>query len=186
MWNMQCNMEFEYQLSICSGTKENHRKPWWNSPVTGSSECKLTSSQQSSIKYAIPNISLFLCSCFIEKYLQVVLCSYDLIKHQTWIPNIVDLCWALPHWKVCWVQKGNFFLMGRELPSSCGCNRMLKCNTAFMYDWNVISPQKRSITSAEDVVSNKHGLYHPQQLSLFTPQGERVVEPAGWEDDRSR
>jgi hypothetical protein len=75
----------------------------------------------------------------------------------------------------------------------CGCNRMLKCNTAFMYErsilsvlWNVISPQKRSITSAEDIVSNKHGLYHPQQLSLLTPQGERVVEPAGWEDDRSR
>jgi hypothetical protein len=24
---MQCNVEFRYQLSICSGTKENHGKP---------------------------------------------------------------------------------------------------------------------------------------------------------------
>jgi hypothetical protein len=26
MRSMQCNVEFEYQLSICSGTKENQRK----------------------------------------------------------------------------------------------------------------------------------------------------------------
>jgi hypothetical protein len=28
MRSMQCNMEFRYQLSICSGTKKNHGKPW--------------------------------------------------------------------------------------------------------------------------------------------------------------
>jgi hypothetical protein len=27
MVSMQCNVEFGYQLGICSGTKENHRKP---------------------------------------------------------------------------------------------------------------------------------------------------------------
>jgi hypothetical protein len=27
MGSMQCNVEFGYQLSICSGTKENHGKP---------------------------------------------------------------------------------------------------------------------------------------------------------------
>jgi hypothetical protein len=25
--SMQCNVEFGYQLNICSGTKENHGKP---------------------------------------------------------------------------------------------------------------------------------------------------------------
>jgi hypothetical protein len=28
MGSMQCNVEFGYQLSICSGTKENHGHPW--------------------------------------------------------------------------------------------------------------------------------------------------------------
>jgi hypothetical protein len=28
MRSMQCNVEFGYQLNICSGTKENHGKPW--------------------------------------------------------------------------------------------------------------------------------------------------------------
>jgi hypothetical protein len=35
MWSMQCNVEFGYQLSISSGTKENH----------GPSRCKLTSQE---------------------------------------------------------------------------------------------------------------------------------------------
>jgi hypothetical protein len=29
MRSMQCNVEFGYQLNICSGTKENHGKPCW-------------------------------------------------------------------------------------------------------------------------------------------------------------
>jgi hypothetical protein len=28
MWSMQCNVEFGYQLSICSRIEENHGKPW--------------------------------------------------------------------------------------------------------------------------------------------------------------
>jgi hypothetical protein len=65
-----CNFEFGYQLSICSGTKENHRKPESSWPVAGPSGCKLTFSQQPDIEYANPNISL--CCCFIEKHTQVV------------------------------------------------------------------------------------------------------------------
>jgi hypothetical protein len=57
MGSMQCNVKFGYQLSICSGTKENHGKPWSCWPVAGPSGCKLTSSQQSGIKSANPNIS---------------------------------------------------------------------------------------------------------------------------------
>jgi hypothetical protein len=60
MRSMQCNVEFGYQLSICSGTKENHGKPWLSCSVAGPSGCKLTSSQQSSIKYASPNTSPYL------------------------------------------------------------------------------------------------------------------------------
>jgi hypothetical protein len=57
MGSMQCNVEFGYQLSICSETKVNHGKPWSNWPVAGPSECKLTSSQQSGMNSANPNIS---------------------------------------------------------------------------------------------------------------------------------
>jgi hypothetical protein len=39
MGSMKCNVEFGYQLSICSGTKENHGKPWSSWPVAGPSEC---------------------------------------------------------------------------------------------------------------------------------------------------
>jgi hypothetical protein len=56
MRSMQCNVEFGYQLNICSGTKENHGKPRSSWPVAGPSGCKLTSSQQSGVEYASPNI----------------------------------------------------------------------------------------------------------------------------------
>jgi hypothetical protein len=39
MGSMQCNVEFGYQLSICSATKENHGKPWSSWTVAGPSEC---------------------------------------------------------------------------------------------------------------------------------------------------
>jgi hypothetical protein len=52
---MQCNVEFGYHRSIFSETKENHGKPW--------SSCKLTSSQQSSIKYANSNIQTLVHTC---------------------------------------------------------------------------------------------------------------------------
>jgi hypothetical protein len=89
MWSMQCNVESGYQLSICSGTKENHRKPWSSWPVAGPSRCKLTSSQQSGIKYASPDISPYLCFCFVEEHLlyklllKIFLYTYNLDKHQT-------------------------------------------------------------------------------------------------------
>jgi hypothetical protein len=57
MWGVQCNVEFEYLLSICSGTKEKHGKPWSGWLVAGPSGCIQTSSQQPGTKYASPNIS---------------------------------------------------------------------------------------------------------------------------------
>jgi hypothetical protein len=59
--------------------------------VARPSGCKLTSSQQSSIKNASPNISPYLCYfllCFLfifphKFFLQLFLCAYDLDKHQT-------------------------------------------------------------------------------------------------------
>jgi hypothetical protein len=72
MTSMQCNLEFGYQLNICTGTKGNN-----------------------GIKYAIPNISPCLCCFFFfflsvfffeniyKLFLQTLLSVYDLNKHQT-------------------------------------------------------------------------------------------------------
>jgi hypothetical protein len=67
IWSMRWNLEFRYQLSICSRTEENHGKPWSSCPVEGPSRCELTSIQQSGIKYMNPNVSPYLCCCFIWK-----------------------------------------------------------------------------------------------------------------------
>jgi hypothetical protein len=79
MGSMQCNVEFRYQLRICSGTKENHGKPG-----AGPSGCKLTSSEQSGINSVSPKISPYLCRCFIIQKtftslgLQIFVCANSL------------------------------------------------------------------------------------------------------------
>jgi hypothetical protein len=72
MWSIQSNVEFGYQLSICSGTKENHGKPWSSWPVAGPSGCKLTSSQQSGTEHANPSISPWLCRYFNEVFMVTI------------------------------------------------------------------------------------------------------------------
>jgi hypothetical protein len=75
------------------------RKSLTSWPVAGPPGCKLTSSQQSSIKYASPNISPYLCCFFYfsfffnfsfflflffyRLFFLQLLCAYDLDKHQT-------------------------------------------------------------------------------------------------------
>jgi hypothetical protein len=86
MWSMQCKVEFGYQLSICSGTKENYGKPWSSWPVAGPSGCKLTSSHQSGIKYASPNTSPYLCFCFFFSLKTFTSCFYkNLYLYIIWI-----------------------------------------------------------------------------------------------------
>jgi hypothetical protein len=88
MRSMQCNVEFGYQLSICSGTKENHENPWSSWPVTGPSGCKLTSSQQSGIECTSPNIISYLWDCFITEYVySLIYRSFNL--HVIWSRNHV-------------------------------------------------------------------------------------------------
>jgi hypothetical protein len=60
MCRVQCNVAFRYQLGTCSRTEENQGKPYSSRPVAGPSGCKLTSSRQSGIKDANPNISPYL------------------------------------------------------------------------------------------------------------------------------
>jgi hypothetical protein len=50
LWSMQYNVQFGYQLSICSRIEEKHGKPCSSWPVAGPSGCELTSSQQSGFK----------------------------------------------------------------------------------------------------------------------------------------
>jgi hypothetical protein len=73
MASMQCNVEFGYQLSICSETKENHGKPSSSWPVAGPSGCKLTSSQQPGIKSANPN----LCCCVFSVFFRFFFLFYE-------------------------------------------------------------------------------------------------------------
>jgi hypothetical protein len=91
MGSMPCHVEFGYQVSICSETKENHGKSWSSWPVAGPSGCKLTTSQQSGTNTASLNISPYLCCCVFLFFfspqqvvvLQLFVCAYDLDKHQT-------------------------------------------------------------------------------------------------------
>jgi hypothetical protein len=80
MWNLFVFSPFAL------GPRKPTKRTWWSWPVVGSSGCKLTSSQQSGIKYSSPNISPYLCCSFIEKkclFLQILLCACNLDKHQT-------------------------------------------------------------------------------------------------------
>jgi hypothetical protein len=77
---MQCNVEFGYQLSICSRareTAENLDRVGWSQKIPNP---KLTSSQQSGIKYAKLNASPYLAVALFEKdyifVLQRFLCAY--------------------------------------------------------------------------------------------------------------
>jgi hypothetical protein len=60
MGGMQCNVEFGYQLSICSGTKEKPRKTLVELVGRRTFRIQLTSSQQSGIECASPNVGPYL------------------------------------------------------------------------------------------------------------------------------
>jgi hypothetical protein len=92
MGSMQCNVEFGYQLSICSGTKENLDR------VGRSQDLPIATDfwQQSSIKSANPTLVPTLCYCIflfcffflfssqqVILFLQLFACAYDLEKQQT-------------------------------------------------------------------------------------------------------
>jgi hypothetical protein len=87
MRSVLCNVEFRYQLSIRSGTKENHGKPWSSWPVAGPSGSKLTTSQQSGVEYASPNItSISVRLIYYKIRTQFVLQMFYI--HIIWIRNI--------------------------------------------------------------------------------------------------
>jgi hypothetical protein len=69
MWRKKCNVEFRYQLVICSRAEENQGNPWSICPVAGPSGCKVTSSQLSGIKYGNPNVSPYLAVALFGKSL---------------------------------------------------------------------------------------------------------------------
>jgi hypothetical protein len=95
MGSMQCNVEFGYQLSICSRTEENHGKPWSSWPVAGPSECNwlLANSPAWNLRTLtlVPTLcyciflffSLSLLSQQVILFLQLFVCAYDLDKQQT-------------------------------------------------------------------------------------------------------
>jgi hypothetical protein len=91
MGNMQCNVEFGYQLGICSGTKENLDGVGWSQDLPDANWLLACSPALNSRTLTlVPNLCccvflfcffsfLFSTSCF----LQLIVCAYDLDKHQT-------------------------------------------------------------------------------------------------------
>jgi hypothetical protein len=86
MGSMQCNVEFGYQLSICSGTKVNLDGVGRSQDLPDAnwllaSSPALNPRAQTLIPICAVAIffSFFCTSCF----LQLLLCAYDLDKHQT-------------------------------------------------------------------------------------------------------
>jgi hypothetical protein len=82
---LQCNVEFGYQLSICSGTEENLDRVGRSQDLPDAN-CLLASSPALNPRAltVVPICAVvfffpFLTNCF----LQLLLCAYDLDKHQT-------------------------------------------------------------------------------------------------------
>jgi hypothetical protein len=96
MWSMQCNVEFGYQLRIFSRIEKNQGKLWSSWPVARPSGCKLTSSQQSGIKYAYPNIRPYLAVALFEKSLHI--CFYVFFMCVLWMSSKV-FCITLAGWR---------------------------------------------------------------------------------------
>jgi hypothetical protein len=55
MGSMQCNVEFGYQLSICSGTKENHGNAVYYENHTEHTDTFRTSQETNYISNTEPN-----------------------------------------------------------------------------------------------------------------------------------
>jgi hypothetical protein len=174
MWSMQCNAEFGYQLSICSRTEENHGKPWSSWPIAEPSRCKLTSSQQSDIKYANPVLLLHFEKNFVYLFLQscVFMCilwrstkrlfitSAKRMHAYTHIHTFDLYLWLSDHWLI-WVSvvvgKGGRMLCEVCCPSS---NRWLYATvhtshplllSAILFsvgDWSTWPPTDRALLEA--------------------------------------
>jgi hypothetical protein len=96
MGSMQCNVEFGYQLSICSGTKENHGKPWSSWPVAGTSECNWLLASRPALNSRTVTLVPTLCYCsiffpvflFFSLFYNKLFCFYNyLYVHMIWISN---------------------------------------------------------------------------------------------------
>jgi hypothetical protein len=87
MGSMQCNVEIGYNISICSGTKENKGKSWSTWPASCPTGCKPISSQQSDLNTRaltlVPTCPAALLKNIYTLFLQICLCAYNLNKHQT-------------------------------------------------------------------------------------------------------
>jgi hypothetical protein len=95
---MQCNVEFGYQLSNQpSKTTENLIEM----DGTGTSGCKLTSSQQSDIKYANPDFNSYLAVALFGKIHTFVLQShvYLYTSHKLYLYTRLPFASARIEWR---------------------------------------------------------------------------------------
>jgi hypothetical protein len=123
MWSKQYNVGYGYNLSIFRRTEENHAKPWSSCPVAGPCGCKLTSRQQSAIKYANPNVGPYLryfliwkkkkFTCLflqtfrvrtLDEHQTVVLTYAKRLHVYTHIHTYIYICviiWVFVNWNIC-------------------------------------------------------------------------------------
>jgi hypothetical protein len=76
MGSMKCNVEFGYQLIICSGTKENHGKPWSSWLVTGPSECNWLLARSPALNSWTLTLVPILCYCIFFSFFFFSTTSY--------------------------------------------------------------------------------------------------------------
>jgi hypothetical protein len=160
MWRTQCKWNSGNQLSICSKIEENHGKPWSSWPVAGPSGCKLTSSQQSGIKYANPNVSPYLC----------VPALFEIKVYIFFIPFLLTpLNWL--HFSARTAQKKQFFCCCIQLlpwKHACFVKQLLSNGCCTFIYLMVVAQQL---------------IYMPQYMYGISPRNCQQLRFCTWYDD---
>jgi hypothetical protein len=74
--SMRCNVQFRYQMSICSRTEEIHWKTWSSCSIAGSSGCVGLPASSPAFKCSKPNCSPY-CALGLFKRLQRFLTRFN-------------------------------------------------------------------------------------------------------------
>jgi hypothetical protein len=113
MWSKQCNVEFGYQLSICSRTEENHGKPWSSWPSNWSQNHSLsyslgadsigdTSIAQQWTSSVVQNARILVCYLAMNVFLLLSVCVEGMC--------LPSCCLAMDICVIIWFRTGPYGL----------------------------------------------------------------------------